>query len=60
MTATTEARVQGLRLELTGGAIVLLPTRDEPEGPEIAMLFGFEDKGWMCRRRGEETFEHLT
>jgi hypothetical protein len=60
VTATTEARAKGLRLELTSGAIILLPTPDEIEGPEIAMLFGFGDKGWMCWRPGEEAFEHLT
>src|SRR4051812_29818715 len=39
--ATAEAGRQGLRLELTTGAVVLLPTPDELVGPEIALLSGF-------------------
>lgn len=60
VTATTEVKAQGLRLELTSGAILLSPSFDELVGPEIAMLFGFEDERWMCWRPGEEAFEHLT
>ncbi len=58
--ATTEAEAQGLRLELIGGSIVVLPTQEEVVGSEIAMLFGFTDKHRMCGLPGGEAFEHLT
>jgi hypothetical protein len=59
VTATGEAPGQGLTLTFTRGAIKLCPAIEEIEGPEIALLGGFDDKHWMCWRPGEEAFEYL-
>jgi len=49
----------GLVVEFESGTIRIHPSRDELEGPEIALLGGFEDKRWMCWRPGEDSFEDL-
>ncbi|WP_380164698.1 hypothetical protein [Jannaschia sp. R86511] len=56
---TAEAWGQGLRLQLTRGTLVVLPSVHDLEGPEIALLQGFQDERWMCWRPGEEAFEHM-
>ena len=57
--ATREATGIGLLIEFESGTVRLHPSREELEGPEIALLGGFEDKAWMCWRPGEESFEDL-
>jgi len=57
--STDERTGAGLRIDLESGEIRLHPSRDEIPGPEIAMLSGFRDQSWMCRRPGEESFEDL-
>lgn len=57
--ATREATGLGLVVEFETGAIRIHPSRDDLEGPEIALLGGFDDKSWMCWRPGEESFEDL-
>jgi hypothetical protein len=56
---TQEATGLGLRIELDTGSAVLHPPAGDLAGPEIALLFGFEDRQWMCWRPGEESFEDL-
>ena len=56
---TREETGIGLRIEFDDAAIVLHPSREELDGPEIALLQGFEDRRWMCWRPGEESFEDL-
>lgn len=49
----------GLRIDFDEGTICLHPGIDDLSGPEIALLTGFEDGGWMCWRPGKESFEDL-
>jgi len=56
---TQEATGFGLVIELETGSIRIHPTWDELQGPEIAMLSGFDDGRWMVWRPGEESFEDL-
>jgi len=56
---TTEAAGEGIVLELQGATLVLNPTRDELDGPEIALLSGFADARWTAWRPGEDSFEQL-
>lgn len=57
--ATHEAAGIGIQLDFASGAIRLHPTRDEIEGPEVAMLSGFDDRAWRVWRPGEDTFADL-
>lgn len=57
--ATREATGIGLLIEFESGTVRVHPSSEELEGPEIALLGGFEDKAWMCWRPGEESFEDL-
>ncbi|MCK9870331.1 hypothetical protein MRI28_11885 [Nocardiopsis dassonvillei] len=57
--ATHERTGIGLKLDFARGTIQLHPTEDELEGPEIAMLSGFDDRSLMVWRPGEEAFEDL-
>lgn len=57
--ATVEETGRGLRIEFDEGAVCLHPSIDDVPGPEIALLTGFKDGGWMCWRPGEESFEDL-
>jgi hypothetical protein len=59
VTATTEATGQGLRVDFTLGSVVLHPSIDEVDGPEIGMLDGFDDHAWMVWQPGEVSFEDL-
>ena len=57
---TREVTGEGLVIELESGFIRVHPSLDDLEGPEIAMLSGFEDRAWMVWRPGEDSFEDLT
>lgn len=57
--STTERTRTGLVVEFSAAAVVLHPRWEELQGPEIAMLSGFEDRAWMVWRPGEESFEDL-
>jgi len=57
--ATQEQTGLGLVVEFDSGTVRIHPSRDELEGPEIALLGGFDDRSWMCWRPGEESFEDL-
>ncbi|MEU0236377.1 hypothetical protein ABZ234_01670 [Nocardiopsis sp. NPDC006198] len=57
--ATQEKTGIGIKVDFDRGAIQLHPTEGELDGPEIAMLSGFEDRSWMVWRPGEEAFEDL-
>lgn len=57
--STREETGTGLVLEFDGGSICIHPAPDELDGPEIAMLGGFDDRAWMCWRPGEDSFEDL-
>jgi len=57
--STREATGVGLVIEFEAGTVRVHPTWDELEGPEIALLGGFDDGAWMCWRPGEESFEDL-
>ena len=46
-------------IEFEAGLVQIHPSNDELEGPEIALLSGFDDGAWMCWRPGEESFEDL-
>lgn len=46
-------------LEFDEGTIRIHPALEELDGPEIAMLGGFDDRAWMCWRPGEDSFEDL-
>jgi hypothetical protein len=59
VTATTEAGGSGLCVHFASGRILINPTTEDLVGPEIAMLSGFEDNGWMVWRPGEDSFENL-
>ncbi len=54
-----EATGIGIELEVGDAVLSLHPTVDELEGPEIALLDGFEDGAWMVWRPGEDSFEDL-
>lgn len=56
---TRELTGVGIAIEFEFGVVRIHPDRDELEGPEIALLNGFEDGAWMCWRPGEEAFEDL-
>jgi hypothetical protein len=49
----------GLVLEFEVGALRSHPMREELDGPEIALLAGFDDRAWMCWQPGEDSFEDL-
>jgi hypothetical protein len=49
----------GLVIEFDSGIVQIYPSHEQLEGPEIALLAGFEDGARMCWRHGEETFEDL-
>jgi hypothetical protein len=57
--ATDESAGVGLVIEFETGRLRVHPSRDELEGPEIAMLSGFEDGRWMVWRPDEDSFEDL-
>ncbi len=57
--ATSEKTGQGLLIEFESGRVIVHPSRDDLDGPEIAMLSGFDDRSWMIWRPGEESFEDL-
>ena len=57
--ATQEETGRGLVIEFEHGTVRIHPSLDELEGPEIAMLSGFDDGKWMVWRPGEESFEDL-
>jgi hypothetical protein len=57
--ATHEETGVGLVLEFEAGTLRIHPTREELDGPEIALLAGFDDRAWMCWRPGEDSFEDL-
>lgn len=57
--ATREETGLGLVIEFETGFVRIHPAYDELEGPEIAMLSGFEDRRWMVWRPGEDSFEDL-
>lgn len=57
--ATVEETGRGLRIAFADGTICLHPRPEDVVGPEIALLNGFEDRRWRCRRPGEESFEDL-
>lgn len=57
---TREATGIGLVIEFQSGVVRIHPSPDEIEGPEIALLNGFEDGAWMCWRPGEVSFEDLS
>lgn len=59
VTATREQTGIGLRVEFPDAALHLHPAREELQGPEIALLDGFDDRQWMVWRPGEESFEDL-
>jgi hypothetical protein len=56
---TREETGLGLVVHFESGKVVVHPSRDDLEGPEIAMLSGFEDRRWMVWRPGEDSFEDL-
>lgn len=56
---TKEETGTGLVIEFEAGLVQIHPSNDELEGPEIALLSGFDDGAWMCWRPGEESFEDL-
>jgi len=56
---TREETGLGLVVEFESGKVVVHPSSDDLEGPEIAMLSGFEDRRWMVWRPGEDSFEDL-
>jgi hypothetical protein len=49
----------GLVIKFRSGAIILNPTSEELDGPEIAMLSGFGDRAWTVWRPGEDVFAEL-
>lgn len=57
--ATHETTGLGLVIEFETGTVHLHPSREDLQGPEIAMLSGFEDGRWMVWRPGEDSFEDL-
>lgn len=57
--STREETGIGLVLEFDAGTIRIHPALEELDGPEIAMLGGFDDHAWMCWRTGEDSFEDL-
>jgi hypothetical protein len=57
--ATHEETGVGLVLEFEAGTVRIHPEREELDGPEIALLAGFDDGAWMCWRPGEDSFEDL-
>ncbi|MFD6953656.1 hypothetical protein A6A08_26145 [Nocardiopsis sp. TSRI0078] len=59
VSATHEKTSIGLKVDFARGAIQLHSTANELEGLEIATLSGFDDRGWMVWRPGEEAFEDL-
>ena len=59
VTSTAEQTGIGIVLSFLTGRLMVHPTLDELEGPEIAMLSGFEDQSWMVWRPGEESFRDL-
>lgn len=56
---TREETGVGLVIEFDSGIVQIHPSPEQLEGPEIALLSGFEDGAWMCWRPGEESFEDL-
>lgn len=57
---TAESTGTGIVISFPSGDLVLHPAPGELDGPEIAMLSGFEDGRWMVWRPGEGSFEDLT
>lgn len=56
---TQEETGVGLVLQFELGTVRIHPSADQLNGPEIAVLSGFDDGAWMCWRPGEESFEDL-
>ncbi|MGW4125844.1 hypothetical protein [Nocardia sp. NPDC004711] len=57
--STEDAVGVGLVLRFETGTLSVDPTAEELEGPEIAMLRGFNDNSWDVWRPGEYTFIEL-
>ena len=56
---THEKTGMGLVVGFESGKVIIHPSRDDLDGPEIAKLSGFDDGAWMVWRPGEDSFEDL-